>query len=176
MPSLILPCANCKTSTIHRSAASEPAGGGPAGGGGEQFVRCDACGTTISVPADESGGDFTIDAVRLLSMLPALSKKSAHGKLEELLYEHRAGIEASDAFCDALVPTNAADVEMQDIKVKTYRSEQAGVVVDFTYYALGERDEEQSHRRFRVDGTGTGRIDNDGSTEIHDVTAAVSDY
>lgn len=145
---------------------------------GEQqnVVQCDACGTTIPVPAENPEGAFTIDATRLLAMLPALSKKNAHGKLEELLYEHRSEIEGTDAFCGAVASTNAAEIEMQDIKVQKYHAEQAAVIVEFTYYAVGERDEDQTHRRFRIDGVGTARIDNQGTTEIQDVTAAVSDF
>lgn len=173
MPSLILPCANCQSSTLHRSPVTDQT----ANGKQPETVKCDACGTVRPVPVDNPDGtnEFTIDATRLLATLPALSQKNAHGKLEDLLYEHRSAIEGSDAFCDAIASTNATEVEMQDIKVQKYRAEQAAVFVDFTFYALGERDEEQENRRFRVDGTGIGRIDNQGTTEIQDVTAAISD-
>lgn len=173
MASLILPCAGCETSTLHRTPTNihAPAGKQP------EVVKCDACGTVRPVPVDNPDGtnDFTIDAPRLLAMLPALSKSKAHGKLEELLYEQRAAIEGAAAFCDAIASANAAAIEMQDIKVQKYRAEQAEVIVDFTYYAFGETDEEQANRRFRVAGTGTARIANSGTIEFEDVTAAVSD-
>lgn len=173
MPALILPCANCNTSTVHRSPTSAP----NANGKQNETIQCEACGTSRSIPADISteSAESAVDATKLMALLPALSQKKAHSKLEELLYEHRAGIEESDAFADAIAAANAADCEMQDVKVQKYNAEQAAVVVDFTYYALGERDDEEMQRRFRIDGTGTGRIDGQGNLEIQNVTAAVSD-
>lgn len=143
-----------------------------------EVLQCEACGALRDAGNESADGTDVpaSDVTRLVSMLPALSKKNAHSKLEELLYEHRAAIEGSEAFSAAVAAVNAVEFEMQDIKVQKYDARQSEVAIEFTYYALGERDQEQASRRFRVAGSGAGRIDGLGSVAIQDVTASVSDF
>lgn len=172
MPTLFLQCAACQTPTLHRSPMDSVAGSDRT----QPVVQCDACGTIREVPANpaEDPGVLATDATRLLALLPAMSRKTAHTKLEELLYEHRSAIEDAEAYRDAIASTDGADFEIQDIKVGGYRPEQTAVIVDFTYYALGEGDAAPPTRGIRIAGSGSGRIDSQGNMEIRDVTAAVS--
>lgn len=143
------------------------------------MVQCEACGTITSIPEgtlDETGVDAE-EVTQLIASLPAMSQKRAHGRLEELLYEHRDAIESSDAFSDAMASSQATECEMQDIKVQEYHRDEADLVISFTYYALGEGEggDDQSPRGLRVDGTGSARISPRGGIGLEDVTAAVSD-
>lgn len=143
------------------------------------MVQCEACGTITPIPEgtlDETSADAD-EVTQLVASLPAMSQKRAHGRLEELLYEHRDAIETSDAFSDAMASSNATECEMQDIKVQEYHRDQADLVIAFSYYALGEGEgeDDQSPRNLRVDGTGSARISPRGSIGMQDVTAAVSD-
>ncbi|HTI50078.1 MAG TPA: hypothetical protein VL475_03975 [Planctomycetaceae bacterium] len=148
-----------------------------ANGEQQSVVQCETCGTITPIP-DDAPEETTVaanDVTQLVASLPAMSQKNAHSKLEELLYEHRSAIESSDAFADALAALDATEYEMQDIKVQEYHRDEADLVATFTYYAVGERDDDQAPRGLRVDGTGSARISAHGSVEIQDVTATVSD-
>ena len=142
------------------------------------MVQCDACGTLRPVPPaspEEETDQLAAAATRLLSQFPAMSSNNARRGLEEMLYEHRSAIEGSPAFCEAMTQAQAAGCEMQDIKVQRHNWEQTALFVAFTYYALGERDADQAARAFRVDGTGSARIDRQGKIEFSDVTATVAE-
>lgn len=173
MRTFILPCSNCQTSTIHRPQRIDR------GENGDQqpILECATCGTqragfaaSLSEPTVS-----TIETARLLERIPAMSQKSVCSKLEELLYEYRFSIEGSETFCQAIAPINAADFEMQDIKVESYDYDQRTLVAKFSYYSLGARDADQPHRQFRIDGEGSGRIDPEGRVEVLVATATVSD-
>jgi len=173
MRTFILPCGTCQASTIHRPQRITQ------GENGEQqpVVECVTCGTQragFAASLKEPTVSPT-DTVRLLEKIPALSQRSACSKLEELLYEYRFSIEGSEVFCQAIAPVNAADFEMQDIKVESFEWDQRALVAKFTYYLLGARNDVQPHRSFRVDGQGSGRIDPEGRVEVLVATATVTD-
>jgi hypothetical protein len=175
MPTLYLPCANCHTSTLHRPPHDSRIGGDDAA----PVVQCEACGTMTPLPEgtmEESSADAE-EVTQLLASLPAMSQKRAHGKLEELLYEHRGAIETSDAFSEAMASFNATECEMQDIKVQESHRDEADLIITFTYYALGEGDsgDDSSPCGLRVDGTGRARISPRGQIGMEEVTASASE-
>jgi hypothetical protein len=135
MPTLFLLCSKCQATTLHRSPAN-PSG---AGNDTQQFLQCDACGAMRYAPAESvEKAEAGASAARLVAMLPAMSEKSARTKLEELLYEQRSAIEESEAFCQAVASLQPLDdLEIQDIKVQKFQPEPPGVVLAFSYYALG---------------------------------------
>lgn len=168
MSVVILPCEKCAGSTPHRSPTGRK-------GDTQKLLQCDVCGTLRpALSVQEEGKAFNVDAARVIAMMPALSQKQAHGKLEELLYESREAILAMDAFQDAAATTSAGEFEMQDIKVQKYERGQGAWTVNFTFYALGEGDEDVDNRSFRINGSGVGSIDDQGGIEISDVTASVA--
>jgi len=173
MRTFILPCSTCQASTIQRPQRI----GRGENGDQQPILECATCGTqrpgfaaSLSEPTVSS-----IETVKLLERIPAMSQKSVCSKLEELLYEYRFSIEGSEIFCQALAPVNASDFEMQDIKVQSFEWDQRILVAKFNYYTLGARDADQPHKRFRIDGEGSGRIDPEGRVEVLVATATVSD-
>ncbi|MFN0053213.1 MAG: hypothetical protein ACKV0T_13600 [Planctomycetales bacterium] len=187
MTTVILACPSCQTDTPHQSSAVESAGGTSAAegvaagdpivaGGVERVVQCGTCGARRMVPAGQalSQGVANPTASAMLAMLPALSQRSAHQRLEELLYDNRAAIEAAPGFRDLLTATGAVEIEMQDIKVQSYRHDGAGLLVEFNCFALGARGGEGA-RGFRIDGTGRCRVDERGGVEIQTMTGLIAD-
>lgn len=168
MSVLILPCEKCSASTPHRTPTNR------AGMPGDQnrLLQCDVCGALRpTLSPQEEGDSFAVDAARVVAMIPALSQKQAHGKLEELLYECRDAIVNNDAFQDAVAATNAPEFEMQDIKVQKYERGQGAWIVTFNFYALGEGEADLDDRDFRIDGSGVGTIDDQGHVEISELVA-----
>jgi hypothetical protein len=168
MPTLFLPCSKCQATTLHRSPKN------PSGGDDEtqQFMQCDACGAMRKAPTEaHEKHEAGANAARLVAMLPSMSGKSARAKLEELLYEQRSAIEESEAFCLAVSSVKPLDLEIQDIKVQKFQPQPPGIVLEFTYYALGEDD---LAGEVRVAGSGIGRIDGEGTMQVENLTATVS--
>jgi hypothetical protein len=182
MSTINLHCGKCCKPTPHRAPPTEKVEGGSR----YQAMQCEICGTIASAPpgghhdafrqdSDVSeDGSPSIDAAGLLARLPYLSPKEARARLEELLYERRSGVEDAEAFCRAAASANASNFEMQDIKVRDHRRERDIVIVDFTFYALGESADEDADGSSRIDGAAVGHISDVGMVEISDVTAAVS--
>lgn len=171
MSVIILPCEKCGAPTPHRT----PSGRSEKQGDQQKLVQCDVCGSLRpALSAVEERTTFGIDAARVISTIPALSQKQAHGKLEELLYEFRDAILAMDAFQEAAAATDASEFELQDIKIQKYERGQGAWIVNFKFYALGTAETDGDDGEIRIDGTGVGSITDQGSIEISDVIATAT--
>lgn len=169
MPTTILPCANCQKPTVHRPP---PAGAARAAGEPER-LQCEICGTLREVTETDEEDKEALErtTAKLLDMIPAMSQKRAHSRLEEILYEYRSAIEAAPAFQEAAAAANRR-FEIQDIKVQRHRQDATVLHVDFSYFALAEPGDELELQEIRVEGSAVASIDRSGHVSIGDVTAA----
>ena len=175
MTTRILPCANCLTSTIHRTPASDR----DANGAQSESLKCEVCGTVRAVSAGDEGeaAALALETARLINMIPAMSQKRAHSRLEEILFEYRSAIEGSDAFQRAVSDisgANACDFEIQDIKVQKHHWEPALMIINFSYFALRHGGAAQASGAMRIEGAAIGQINDRGDIAIQNVTAAMA--
>ena len=63
---------------------------------------------------------------------------------------------------------------MQDIKVQSHDRQNETLVVDFRYYAIGEKDPDEEDYGARIEGSGIARINDQAAIELQALTASVS--